>query len=46
MGKLTKAGIIERKRVFKGFKPRNRSEASIVNAFSQLVAEHKARRRR
>jgi len=46
MGKLSKLGIKERKRMFKGFRPSNKSEASIVNAFSEVVAEHKLKKRR
>jgi len=46
MGRLNKEGIKERKRIFKEFKPKNKSESSIVNAFAQMVADHKTKKKK
>jgi len=46
MPKLDKEGLKEKRRLFKGFRPRNRSEASIINAAAQVIADHKKRRKK
>jgi len=51
MGKLNKSGLRERKRIFgvgmaKGHYGKKKSELSLINAMSQIVADSKRKKRR